>query len=151
MDIDKLRSETRGTNHVIHLNNAGASLVAAPVKKAIRDYQDYEELHGGYEAARHFRKKLKSTYDSTARFINSKPEEIALIESATTAWGAVFYSLPFSRGDIILTSSVEYASNYIPYLQVQGRAAIFGHLPLSHSRQVPRILQPVRPAPEVHF
>ncbi len=124
MDIDKLRGETRGTEHVIHLNNAGASLVAIPVRQAVREYQDYEELHGGYEAARHFRKELRATYTSTANFINANPEEIALMESATTAWGAVFYSLPFSRGDIILTSSVEYASNYIPYLQAQKRYGV---------------------------
>ena len=71
MDIDKFRNETKGTNHVIHLNNAGASLVAAPVKKVMQDYQDYEEIHGGYEAARHFRKELKATYDSTALYLLS--------------------------------------------------------------------------------
>lgn len=124
MNIDQLRNETKGTNHVIHLNNAGASLIAAPVKMAVQEYQDYEELHGGYETERHFGKELKATYDSAANFINANPEEIALMESATTAWGAIFYSLPFSRGDIILTSSVEYASNYIPYLQVQKRYGV---------------------------
>ena len=63
MDIEKLRKETKGTIKFIHPNNAGASLIPSPVKKAVQNYLDYEEIHGGYETARHFRKELEATYN----------------------------------------------------------------------------------------
>jgi hypothetical protein len=40
----------------------------------------------------------------------------ALIQAAH-AW-QVFFGLPFTAGDRILTSVIEYGSNYIAYLQV---------------------------------
>ncbi|WP_163500197.1 aminotransferase class V-fold PLP-dependent enzyme, partial [Escherichia coli] len=50
--------------------------------------------------------------------------DIALVENATRAWDIAFYSLPLRPGDIILTSTTEYAGNYIPYLQRQKRDGI---------------------------
>jgi selenocysteine lyase/cysteine desulfurase len=43
------------------------------------------------------------------------------MDSATTAWQAVFYALPFAPGDRILTCRTEYTSNAIAYLQVARR------------------------------
>ncbi len=56
--------------------------------------------------------------------IQAKPADIALVENATRAWDIAFYSLPLRPGDIILTSTTEYAGNYIPYLQRQKRDGI---------------------------
>ena len=44
--------------------------------------------------------------------------QIALVGSATSAWGQVFFGIPFKQGDVILTSQAEYGSNYLAYLQV---------------------------------
>ena len=46
------------------------------------------------------------------------------MESATAAWGAAFYAIPFKTGDIILTGLSEYASNYIPFLQLKKRLGL---------------------------
>lgn len=119
MNIEQIRAETPGINNVIHLNNAGASLMPSPIYNAVTNYLEQEVNYGGYEAARNQRNELEQTYNVIAEFINANPDEIALLENATAAWNMGFFSIPFEDGDRILTSRSEYASNYIGYLRIQ--------------------------------
>lgn len=118
MDIDKIRSETPGCAHVSHFNNAGSALMPQPVIDAQQEYLTHEINYGGYEAAEKFAGRLKDTYANIAELIHAKPHEIAVVESATVAWGKAFFSINFQPGDRIVTAMAEYASNYINYLQV---------------------------------
>ncbi|HAS42026.1 MAG TPA: aminotransferase [Microscillaceae bacterium] len=118
MNIEKLRSETPGCAHVIHFNNAGSALMPQAVIEAQQNYLNYEINQGGYEAVDHFRKQLNHTYQRVAQLINAQPQEIALLESATTAWVKAFFSLTFQPGDRIVTAKAEYATNYINYLHL---------------------------------
>ncbi len=119
MNIKRLRSETPGTNNVIHFNNAGASLMPQKVAKAVDKYFNEELNYGGYETARKHNQELSQVYDAIAGFINADPNEIAILENATAAWNMGFFSIDFQDGDRILTSVSEYASNYISYLRLQ--------------------------------
>ena len=49
--VQRLRDETPGTRSVLHLNNAGASLMPTCVSKAVIDHLELESNIGGYEAA----------------------------------------------------------------------------------------------------
>ena len=124
LDIDALRSETVGCTRVIHLNNAGASLMPDTVWNEVTEYYEQEALWGGYETAQRRRDDLEETYHSLAAFIHAKPGEIALFESATTAWYTAFSSIAFEEGDRILTSVSEYASNYLGYLHLKKRVDV---------------------------
>lgn len=124
MNIEKIRSDTPGTRHHIHFNNAGASLITSAVKEAIEEYQSYEFLHGGYETAERYKDELENGYEIVADFINAVSNEIAFVESATVAWQLAFSSIDFNPGEIILTSEQEYASNYIAYLQEKNKTGI---------------------------
>lgn len=115
--IEKVRTETRGLPAKIHFNNAGAALMPAPVIDAMRRYLDDEELHGGYETAAAYQQQLEGFYTSAARLINAKAKEIAFAESATVAWGRVFFAFDWQPGDVILTGQAEYSSNFIAFLQ----------------------------------
>lgn len=53
--------------------------------------------------------------------MNADPGEIALAENATVAWQWAFYALGFKSGDRILTTTAEYAANYLSYLQIAKR------------------------------
>ncbi|MFQ5554165.1 MAG: aminotransferase class V-fold PLP-dependent enzyme [Acidimicrobiia bacterium] len=121
LDIARLRAETPGSRHVVHLNNAGASLPPQPVIDAVRDYHDEEACRGGYETAEAHRSELEGTYDSLAGLLGADRREVAVLDSATRAWDMAFYSLDFGEGDRIVTTSTEYAANYIAYLQVARR------------------------------
>jgi selenocysteine lyase/cysteine desulfurase len=121
MNIETYRKETPGVSNVIHFNNAGSSLMPKPVFDTVSSYLDHELHWGGYETADKFRKELNHFYVNISSLINASPEEIAFLESATHAWDMVFFSIPFTKGDKILTTRIEYASNYIAYLQIRER------------------------------
>ena len=118
MDLTALRTETPGTDRVLHLNNAGAALPPQPVLDAQVRHLKREAMIGGYEAADAASDQLQDTYDAIAEMLGCNADEVALLENATRAWDMVFYALPFEPGDRILTSRAAYASNYISCLQV---------------------------------
>jgi cysteine desulfurase/selenocysteine lyase len=120
-DIDRLRGDTPGVANRLHLNNAGAALMPKPVVEGMVEYLRLESAIGGYEASAENAARLEGVYDSIARLVGSKREEISLAENATLAWQRAFYSLRFGPGDRILTTTAEFAANYIAFLQMAGR------------------------------
>lgn len=121
MNIDRIRAETPGCAEVTHLNNAGASLPPAVVVDTVVGYLEEEARTGGYELAEARADDLAGVYRSVAGVIGAHEDEIALVDNATRAWDMAFYSLPFAAGDRILTTTTEYAANFIAYLQVAKR------------------------------
>lgn len=116
-EIAKYRSETPGTQHVIHFNNAGAALTPTPVYQAVQEYLESEYLIGGYETCEKYAEGFASTKKAIAQLLSASSDEIALLESATTAWYKAFLGLNLQKGDIILTSVTEYVSNFLGFLR----------------------------------
>jgi cysteine desulfurase / selenocysteine lyase len=121
IDLARVRADTPGIAHVLHLNNAGAALPPRPVTEALIAHLRREAEIGGYEAADEAEERLERCYDAIAQLLNCAREEIAVVENATRAWDMAFYGFRFREGDRILTGKAEYASNYIAYLQVARR------------------------------
>jgi selenocysteine lyase/cysteine desulfurase len=118
-EIEEYRRETQGVKHVVHLNNAGASLMPDPVVRSLESYLSTETRYGGYETAAIFKDDIDQAYFSIAALIGAHPDEIALTSSATDSWLKVFSSFNWKPGDEILTSKVEYGSNFISFLQAK--------------------------------
>ena len=116
--LPEIFADTPGKTNVIHLNNAGSSLMPQSVLDAQLDHLKLEAMIGGYEAARQKADDIERVYDSLARLINCRRDEIAVVENATVGWDMAFYAIPFQPGDRILTAEAEYASNYLAYLQM---------------------------------
>ena len=115
-EIQRARNETRGCEYVTHFNNAGSSLMAAPVADYLYEFLQEEEMKGGYETAASRNMELENFYVRVAELINAKPKEIAFVENATRAWDMIFYSIPLKAEDQIITVRSEYGSNVIAYL-----------------------------------
>ena len=114
-----LYKETPGKKNAIHFNNAGAALMPDCVLDAQQQHLSLEAEVGGYEAASIASNRVEAVYDSIAKLINCKRDEIAIVENATVGWMMAFYSIPFEEGDRILTAEAEYSSNYLAYLHLQ--------------------------------
>jgi selenocysteine lyase/cysteine desulfurase len=121
MDVEALRALTPGCRRRLHLNNAGASLLAQPTLDAMTGHLRLEAEIGGYEAAAAAEEAIAATYVGLAELLGGRPEEVALFDNATHAWQAAFYSVPIRAGDRILTGRNEYGSNVLAYLQVARR------------------------------
>jgi len=121
IDVGAVRSETPGTAFVKHFNNAGASLMSRPVIDAVVDYLDEETRFGGYETAEAHAADLEAVYDTIGELVGADALEIALTDGATRAWDLAFTAMRFGEGDRILTTTSEYASNVIAFLQVASR------------------------------
>ena len=124
MDIDRIRQETPGCSHVTHLNNAGASLMPKSVPQEMQRYLDLESTIGGYEASEVEVDSIQSFYTSASQLIKCKPSEIAFTNNATDSYNRALSSIPFQSGDVILTTSNDYSSNYIAFLSLQKRFGI---------------------------
>jgi cysteine desulfurase / selenocysteine lyase len=116
MDIDRLRAETPGCANVIHLNNAGAALMPGPVLDAVVGHLHREAAIGGYEARAEAAGRLEAVYDSVTALLNAHRDEIAIVDNATRAFDLAFQALPLRDGDVVLTTTVDYPSNYLAYL-----------------------------------
>ncbi len=123
-EVQKLRDETSGTRNIIHLNNAGAGLMPDAVTKALLDHIKLESEIGGYEAAELKSGTIKAFYEQAALLFNCKPANIAFTASATDSYSRALSSIPFTKGDIILTDKDDFVSNQIQFLSLQKRFGI---------------------------
>jgi cysteine desulfurase / selenocysteine lyase len=121
IDLERVRADTPGVDHVAHFNNAGASLPPRQVHDAVVDHLRRESEIGGYEAAAERGDRCEHTYGALARLLGANRDEIAVVENATRAWDMAFYAFSFHPGDRILTGRAEYASNWIALKQVADR------------------------------
>jgi selenocysteine lyase/cysteine desulfurase len=123
-EIAKFRSETRGVQNVIHFNNAGSGLMPDVVTQVQLDHITLEATIGGYEASALRAEAVKEFYTQTALLFNCKPANIAFTASATDSYTRALSSIPFKKGDIILTDQDDFVSNQIQFLSLQKRFGI---------------------------
>jgi selenocysteine lyase/cysteine desulfurase len=115
-EIKTFRKETPGCTEKIHLNNAGAGLMPVPVIIAIQEHISLEAKIGGYEAADKKNREICQFYQAAATLLNCKPSNLAFTANATDSFSRALSSIPFRKGDTILTSNEDYISNQINYL-----------------------------------
>lgn len=123
-ELQQIRLDTPGADLKIHLNNAGASLPPQIVVDTMVEYLQLEAQIGGYEAAEVVADQAATFYTSLAKFLNAHPRNIAYQTSATDAYTKALTSIPLKKGDAILTTTNDYASNFLAFLQLKKERGI---------------------------
>lgn len=123
-ELNRLRSETPGCTGRIHLNNAGAGLMPAPVLAAITAHLELEARIGGYEAVDTCAAAADDAYAAVAALLGCASRNVAMVENATVAFQQALSSIPFERGDVILTSVNDYISNQLMFLSLAKRFGV---------------------------
>jgi selenocysteine lyase/cysteine desulfurase len=123
-ELLRWRAETPACGHLIHLNNAGAALVPRPVRDAVEAHLQLEERVGGYEAADAQKAAVRASYQAVAQVIGAHSRNIALMQSSTVAFAQAISAVDLQRGDLLLTSRSDYASNQIMYLSLAHRRGV---------------------------
>ncbi len=118
------RRETPGAESVAHFNNAGAALMPRPVIDAVKAHIDLEARCGGYEAAHLRADAIAEVYRHGAALIGARPENIALTANATDSYARALSAIAFERGDVIIASWSEYASNQIQLVSLARRFGV---------------------------
>ena len=121
--LNTWRRDMPGCRKRVHLNNAGASLMPAPVLDVV-SHLERESALGGYEAADAAAEQVGQTYVSVAELIGARPRNVAVVENATAAFAVALSAFDFQRGDVILTSRNDYVSNQIMYLSLARRLGV---------------------------
>ena len=122
--VRQWRADTPGCDHVIHLNNAGASLMPRPVLDAMVEHLQREARFGGYESADDAAAAGAEAYTSVARLLGAQPRNIAIVENSTVAFFQALSSIDFRDGDVIVTTRNDYISNQLAYLSLAKRRGV---------------------------
>lgn len=122
--LEQVRSDTPGCTNHIFLNSAGASLVTTPVFRAVQKYQEMELMLGGYQTVPVFEKEILEFYAQASKLLHCKPGNIAFTFNATDGYSKAVSSIPFRKGDTILTTDDDYISNHILFYSLQKRSGI---------------------------
>lgn len=124
MNIEKLRNDTPGCAHKNHLNSAGSSLPPQPVIDAIQGYLEIENITGGYETRALKAEEIDGFYDVLAKFVNGQPRNMAHTVNATDSYFKALSSVPFEKGDVLLTTKCDYVANQIAFLFLQKKFGV---------------------------
>lgn len=119
LDVAAERARTPGSFTGHHFNAAGAALLATGTVEAVIDHFRAESLHGGYEAAQHAAPALTAVYARVADLLGARPEEVALVESATAGWQRAVSALRLRPGDRVLAARSSYVSSALQLLSAE--------------------------------
>jgi selenocysteine lyase/cysteine desulfurase len=122
--LGQWRADTPGCISRIHLNNAGAGLMPAPVLASIVAHLELEANIGGYEAADSRMAQIERCYEDLAALLNAAPRNIAVVANATAGFIQALSTIDFRPGDAIVTSRCDYTSNQIQYLALKKRLGV---------------------------
>ncbi|MDF2191415.1 aminotransferase class V-fold PLP-dependent enzyme [Paraflavitalea sp. CAU 1676] len=123
-ELQQFRRDTPGAKRVIHFNNAGAGLMPDSVLQVQLDHLQLEATMGGYEAAAWQGDLIKAFYTEAGLLFNCRADQIAFTASATDAYTRALSSIPFEKGDVILTDRDDFVSNQIQFLSLQKRLGV---------------------------
>ncbi len=145
MNHQKIRADLVDYGNKLFFNSAGASLVPRSVTEKIIEYLHREERLGGYTVAEQQATELDQFYTQAAELIGCEKHNIAFAHSASSAFMQAISSIPLYAKDVIVTSEVDYTSNFLQFLSLHKKRGVItkiirslpnGDLDLDHFQQL---------------
>ena len=131
LDIQFLRAATPGTRYAHHFNAAGSALPSDTVLRTVVEHLALESRIGGYEAAETAKDRTEAVYAAAARLIGARPDDIALVESATVGWHRALDALALPVGGRVLAAASSYVSSALHLLELRrSRGVVVEVLPV---------------------
>jgi cysteine desulfurase / selenocysteine lyase len=96
-------------------NHAGVCPLPRAVAEAVRAYASQAESVAYLNAG--WYQQIEQLRQSAAQLINAHKEEIAFIKNTSEGISIVSKGIDWQKGDIIVTSAVEYPSNIYPWME----------------------------------
>ena len=100
---------------MVFIDNSTVCLPPIRVQKAWKDYIEGYVKTYDLEYPDYFSRKLKMAREEFAKLFGVTPEEIAFTHSASDSITMLANSFPFEKGDNVIISSEEHASNAVPW------------------------------------
>lgn len=119
IDVVGERARTAGTRRRHYFNAAGAGLASDDVADAVVAHIREEQHLGGYEAANAARDRIEAVYADAAELLGGRPDEIALVDSATTGLRILFDGLRLGPEDVLIAPRSSYVSQALRLLALR--------------------------------
>lgn len=123
-DFPMLKDKTMQNKPLVFLDNASTTFKPYSVIKAMNDYyEDYtsNSHRGDYDLCYKVDTKISEVREKVAKFVNSEPNEVIFTSGDTESINLIAYTYALdnlSKGDVILLSESEHASNVLPWYKV---------------------------------
>jgi cysteine desulfurase/selenocysteine lyase len=144
-DVEKIRQDfPMITNHpeLIYFDNGATTYKPKKVIDAVNSfYTDFTSNveRGDYETAIKADKAYDHTREVIGRLINCDSREVAFFSNITSALNQVVYGLSklFKKGDTVLLTQAEHASNLLPWFRLKEEQGInIAYIPLDKQGRI---------------
>ena len=132
-DVNKIRNDFpmfQSHPNLIYFDNGATTFKPQVMIDAVNDFYTSRTANvhrGDYELSLHADYLYDETRKLTAKFIHAEENEIAFTHNDTASLNQIVYGLAKShlkKGDVILTSQVEHASNLLPWYRLEKELGI---------------------------
>ena len=149
MEIDRIREQIPVCQRMVYVNSGWSGPSPVSVVEAIKARLDYEMDQGPTtpEVQESGREILDQARLAVANLLNATPGEICLTKNTTDGINIVINGLTWSRGDEIITCSLEHSSVLVPsYFQQWRHDAVVKVVPLASNEGHAAILAKIESA-----
>ncbi|MBU7027021.1 MAG: aminotransferase class V-fold PLP-dependent enzyme [Theionarchaea archaeon] len=118
MNLDEIRELIPTSKKYTYMNHAACAPLPIPVQEAQRKYLEERSLEAEV-AFDSWLEHAEETRQLIAEFINASCEEIAFLKNTSEGINLVANMLTYQKGDNVVTTDLEFPSNYMPWLDLQ--------------------------------
>lgn len=132
MTIEELRAQFPITRNYNFQNHAAVAPLSKPAADALAGYA-HELAEAAYLRGTYYR-AADRVRQQVARLLNASPSEITFVKSTCEGINYVANGIPWVTGDNIVTTSMEFAANVYPWMNLEQRGVSLKRIPAEEGR-----------------